>query len=194
LKIFFENDPFLSFFKKGFCVDLLFATTHGYSPQECDSSLKGNMKHKKRNTWESILDTKIKGGILLRMPDFRGRILPVVLVDPDLSTPEHPEYATLGIVNTKLEQFLETVYTSQAVFYSKSRKCRWKKGEKESGNILSVRDILINCYGNSLLYVVKQSHPEVGFCHTGKPTCFYRSVFCGEFEGDGHSTLSVIPM
>lgn len=153
-----------------------------------------NNKKTNQNEWESILDTKIKGGMLLRMPDFRGRILPVVLVDPDLATPEHPEHAILGIVNTKLEQFLETVYTSQVVFYSRSRRCRWKKGEKESGNILFIRNILINCYGNSFLYIVKQSYPEVGFCHNGKPTCFYRSIFCGEFESDGHTTLSIIPV
>ena len=147
-----------------------------------------------KNEREFIIDTKIKGGMLVRTPNFKGGILPIVIVDPSLATPEHPERVVLGIVNTKLDQFKETVETSQAVFYSKSRRCRWKKGEKESGNILLVRDILINCYGNSLLYVVKQSHPEVGFCHHGKPTCFYRSVFCGEFESDGHTTLSVIPM
>ncbi len=142
------------------------------------------------------IHTNVTGAMLYRAPNFaKYPVISISLIDEEQGKRlGHAKDANLAIVHTRKEQFWETIYTHEAVFYSESRQCRWKKGEKESGNILLLLDIFINCYGNSLLYIVKQTRPEVGFCHHGKPTCFYRSVFTGVFEDDGHTTLSVIPI
>ena len=65
-----------------------------------------------------------------------------------------------------------TLETHLAHYWSRSRNKLWKKGE-ESGNIQKVHDVLIDCDGDTLLYVVDQSGPA---CHTGNETCFFREI------------------
>jgi len=65
-----------------------------------------------------------------------------------------------------------TVKTGLAHFYSRSRKELWLKGET-SGNYQKVRKILIDCDGDSLIYVAEPKGPA---CHTGNYSCFYRSL------------------
>lgn len=157
------------------------------------------MKKDKNRMGEWIIQrpihTNVISGLVYREPDFtkHGGILSIVLVDTDQYTPECPWEIVLGIVHTKKAQFWETVYTHEAVFYSESRRCRWKKGEKKSGNILLLREILISCYGDSLMYIVQQTKPEAGFCHTGAPTCF-SPIITGVFERKGNTTLKIIPL
>ncbi len=70
---------------------------------------------------------------------------------------------------------METVRTKEAVYLTTSRgNKRWKKGES-SGDIQKVTDILIDCDGDALVYVVDQV--GAGACHTKAHSCFYRSVF-----------------
>jgi phosphoribosyl-AMP cyclohydrolase len=71
--------------------------------------------------------------------------------------------------------YLETVRTREAVYLTTSRgNKRWKKGET-SGDVQKVHDILIDCDGDAIIYVVDQ-HGS-GACHTKARSCFYRSVF-----------------
>ncbi|MDP8012853.1 MAG: phosphoribosyl-AMP cyclohydrolase, partial [Nanoarchaeota archaeon] len=65
-----------------------------------------------------------------------------------------------------------TIKTGLAHFYSRSRKELWLKGET-SGNYQKVRKILIDCDGDSLIYVAEPKGPA---CHTGNYSCFYRSL------------------
>lgn len=67
--------------------------------------------------------------------------------------------------------YLETIATGEAVYFSTSRKKRWKKGET-SGHVQIVRDVLIDCDGDAIIYVVEQRGP--GACHTNARSCFYR--------------------
>jgi phosphoribosyl-AMP cyclohydrolase len=62
--------------------------------------------------------------------------------------------------------------TGFAHFYSRSRKKLWKKGE-ESGHVQKIREILVDCDEDCLLYLVDQ---EGAACHTGYRTCFYRTL------------------
>mgnify|MGYP001558310959 FL=1 len=144
---------------------------------------------------QRVVNLKVMSGIVYWEPDFskHGGILPVTLVDPDMYSPERPGDIVLGIVYTKKAQFRETLLTDEAVFYSRSRRCRWKKGEKESGNILLVREIYINCYGDSLKYIVRQTKPGAGFCHTGAPTC-YTPIIAAVLERRGNTKLKIIPV
>lgn len=65
-----------------------------------------------------------------------------------------------------------TAQTGEAWFYSRSRNRPWKKGE-ESGNVLSVREIWIDCDRDAVAYLVEPRGPS---CHTGAPSCFYTRV------------------
>lgn len=63
-----------------------------------------------------------------------------------------------------------TLKTRLAHYWSRSRSKLWKKGE-ESGHLQEVREILVDCDADTLVYVVEQTGPA---CHTGRETCFFR--------------------
>ncbi len=80
------------------------------------------------------------------------------------------------------EAFDETLRTGRAVYFSRSRGKLWRKGE-ESGHVQLVREVRINCYGDSLLLLVEQVGGAA--CHTGHRSCFYRRI-----TGQGLETIS----
>ena len=64
-----------------------------------------------------------------------------------------------------------TVKTGRTHFWSRSRKKIWNKGE-ESGHFQDVKEIFVDCDCDTVLITVEQTGVA---CHTGEPTCFYRS-------------------
>jgi phosphoribosyl-AMP cyclohydrolase len=72
----------------------------------------------------------------------------------------------------------ETARTQQAVYFSRSKKRLWRKGE-ESGHIQKVREIRIDCDADAVLLKVEQ----VGgiACHTGHESCFFRKLENGKW-------------
>jgi phosphoribosyl-AMP cyclohydrolase len=62
--------------------------------------------------------------------------------------------------------------TGFAHYFSRSRKKIWKKGE-ESGHFQKIRQILVDCDEDCILYLVEQTGAA---CHTGYQTCFYRTL------------------
>lgn len=68
------------------------------------------------------------------------------------------------------EAVLRTLQSGRACYWSRSRRCLWLKGET-SGHIQELRDIRLDCDGDTLLLLVKQSGMA---CHRGKPSCFFR--------------------
>lgn len=72
----------------------------------------------------------------------------------------------------------ETVRTQEAVYWSRSRKRLWRKGE-ESGYVQKVREVRIDCDADAILLKVEQ----VGgiACHTGRESCFYRKLDNGKW-------------
>lgn len=71
------------------------------------------------------------------------------------------------------ESLLKTLELGEAVYYSRSRQELWHKGAT-SGQIQRVVEILVDCDQDAL--VVRVDQQGGGACHTGEPTCFYRSV------------------
>ena len=67
------------------------------------------------------------------------------------------------------EAFRETCETGYMHYYSRSRKCQWKKGET-SGHVQKVVSASIDCDRDTLLYKIEQTGAA---CHTGNRSCFY---------------------
>ena len=72
-----------------------------------------------------------------------------------------------------------TAETGFAHYFSRSRRTLWRKGET-SGHTQRVREIRLDCDGDTVLYRVEQSGPA---CHTGARTCFSSSVTAGNGRG-----------
>ena len=66
-----------------------------------------------------------------------------------------------------------TASSGKLTLWSRSRKEIWEKG-LTSGNVMKVIELRIDCDGDTLLAIVEPSGPA---CHTGKRTCFYRSLW-----------------
>ncbi len=66
-----------------------------------------------------------------------------------------------------------TVVSGEAVYWSRSRKKLWHKGE-ESGHTQKVHEIRLDCDGDVILLKVEQ----VGgiSCHTGRHDCFFQKL------------------
>lgn len=62
--------------------------------------------------------------------------------------------------------------SGRATFFSRSRQRLWEKGET-SGTTMHVRELRIDCDGDSVLLLVHADGPA---CHTGERTCFFTSV------------------
>ena len=72
----------------------------------------------------------------------------------------------LGYMNE--EAFNKTKDTKLVTFFSRTKNRLWTKGE-ESGNVLNLVDIKLDCDNDTLLIQVKPKGPT---CHTGSDTCW----------------------
>ncbi|MGM0631705.1 MAG: phosphoribosyl-AMP cyclohydrolase [Pseudomonadota bacterium] len=71
------------------------------------------------------------------------------------------------------------VQEQRAVYWSRSRRRLWRKGE-ESGHVQKLLDVYLDCDGDTVIYLVEQ----VGgiACHTGRESCFYRQLVDGQWK------------
>jgi len=67
---------------------------------------------------------------------------------------------------------------NEAVYWSRSRKKLWRKGE-ESGHVQKIKDIYLDCDGDAILLLVEQQGGIA--CHTGHASCFYSRLEKGEW-------------
>jgi phosphoribosyl-AMP cyclohydrolase len=76
------------------------------------------------------------------------------------------------------EALAQTVATGRAVYWSRSRKKLWHKGE-ESGNVQKVLEVRLDCDEDVVLLRVEQ----VGgiACHTGRHNCFFQKLENGQW-------------
>ncbi|WP_370619278.1 phosphoribosyl-AMP cyclohydrolase [Mumia sp. Pv 4-285] len=70
------------------------------------------------------------------------------------------------------EALRRTLTTGRSTFWSRSRHEYWVKG-MTSGNVQHVREVRLDCDGDTLLVKVSQTGPA---CHTGARTCFDADV------------------
>ncbi len=70
------------------------------------------------------------------------------------------------------EAVRRTRQSGEAYFWSRSRGELWHKGET-SGNTLYVREMRVDCDGDTLLLQVDADGPA---CHTGARSCFFQAL------------------
>ena len=71
-----------------------------------------------------------------------------------------------------------TLQKGEAVYWSRSRKKLWHKGE-ESGHFQKVKEIRLDCDGDVILLKVEQLGGIA--CHTGRESCFYSRLENGQW-------------
>lgn len=89
-------------------------------------------------------------------------LIPVIVQDVNTK-----EVLTLAFANK--ESLELTQKTRNSWFWSRSKKKLWMKGE-ESGNTQKVKEILVDCDSDAVIYLVVPAGPA---CHTGKRACFH---------------------
>jgi phosphoribosyl-AMP cyclohydrolase len=81
------------------------------------------------------------------------------------------EVLMLGFMNE--QAYRETRASGQVTFFSRTRNKLWRKGE-QSGHVLRVKEIRVDCDGDTVLIRVDALGP--GVCHEGYRSCFFRSL------------------
>lgn len=78
------------------------------------------------------------------------------------------------------ESLALTAQEGRAIYWSRSRKALWRKGE-ESGHVQKLKELRIDCDADTVLMKVEQ----VGgiACHTGRRNCFFQKL-----DGSGWQT------
>ncbi len=84
------------------------------------------------------------------------------------------EVLTLAYMNA--ETLALTIAEGRTVFYSRSRREIWRKGET-SGNVQRVVSITADCDRDALVVEVVKDGPA---CHTGAESCFFDPVYVSE--------------
>lgn len=109
----------------------------------------------------------------LRQITARGEdVLPVVVQDT-----ASLEVLLLAYVNA--EALRLSIIEKRAIFWSTSRQELWRKGET-SGDMLTLKEVRVNCEQNSLVFLVEKT--QKGVCHTHdrdgstRRSCYYRRM------------------
>jgi phosphoribosyl-AMP cyclohydrolase len=96
--------------------------------------------------------------------DDRG-LIPTIVQDA-----ENGDVLMLAWMNREAVE--ATQREGRTVFWSRSRKELWRKGET-SGHVQHIEEIRVDCDADVLLVRV---HQEGAACHTGERTCFFRGL------------------
>jgi len=108
--------------------------------------------------------------------DKAGGLVPVITQDVKTG-------AVLMLAYMNREALETTLREGRACYWSRSRQELWRKGQT-SGNIQLVKEIRVDCDGDTILLLVEQTGK--GACHTGRWSCFFRRVTVeGEIQDIG---------
>jgi phosphoribosyl-AMP cyclohydrolase len=83
----------------------------------------------------------------------------------------------------------KTVELGEAVYWSRSRKKLWHKGE-ESGHVQKVHEIRLDCDEDVVLLKVEQANRIA--CHTGRHSCFFKIFVANGQEGGQWVTVDPV--
>jgi phosphoribosyl-AMP cyclohydrolase len=83
----------------------------------------------------------------------------------------------LMVAHMNAEALAKTIASGEAWYFSRSRQALWKKGET-SGHAQRVVELRVDCDQDAVWLRVEQQ--GAGACHTGRRSCFYRTVPLGQ--------------
>jgi len=83
----------------------------------------------------------------------------------------------LMVAHMNAEALRKTIESGDAWYFSRSRMQLWRKGES-SGHGQRVVELRVDCDQDALWLKVEQEGP--GACHTGRRSCFYRTLPLGK--------------
>ena len=109
---------------------------------------------------------EVELGTLLQPKFGPDGMIPCITVD-------HATNEVLMFAHMNAESLARTIETGKATYWSRSRGKLWVKGE-ESGNLLKVVDLFVDCDQDVILLKVRNA--GLGACHNGYPSCFYRKL------------------
>jgi len=89
---------------------------------------------------------------------------------------DHRSGEVLMMAWMNAEALEETLATGRVVYFSRSRKALWRKGET-SGQMQHWTDLRLDCDGDTVLALVEQKGVA---CHTGRRSCFFQALRDGE--------------
>jgi len=118
-----------------------------------------------------------KSEILSQIKFNKEGLIPVIIQD-------EMTRQVLMLAYMNKESLEKTLEEGRTCFYSRSRRELWFKGST-SGNIQSVKKIVLDCDNDALLVLVKQKGVA---CHTGSYSCFFK-----EIKGDKIEEINVEP-
>lgn len=72
-----------------------------------------------------------------------------------------------------------TAREGRAIYWSRSRRKLWRKGE-ESGHVQKLHELRLDCDGDVIIMQVEQLGGIA--CHTGRESCFYRRLVDGQWQ------------
>ena len=124
-------------------------------------------------------------------PDAAARLIAEIRFDANGLVPciaqQHDTGEVLMMAWMNREALAETVRRGEAVYWSRSRRRLWHKGE-ESGHLQKVHQIRMDCDNDVLLLEVTQLGHEPGIaCHTGRHSCFFQPL-----EGDAWQAVEPV--
>ncbi len=82
--------------------------------------------------------------------------------------------AVLMLAHMNAQALQETLETGIVHYWSRSRQALWRKGDT-SGQTQKLVELKVDCDQDALLARVEVGG-DGGACHTGRRSCFYRSV------------------
>lgn len=86
--------------------------------------------------------------------------------------------AVLTLAWMNREALQRSVDGGEAVYWSRSRKRLWHKGE-ESGHVQKILEVRLDCDADAILLRVEQAGGIA--CHTGRMRCFFRKLENGKW-------------
>ncbi len=84
---------------------------------------------------------------------------------------DHKTGKVLMVAWMNREALQLTVQEQRAIYWSRSRKKLWRKGE-ESGHVQTLHELRLDCDADVITMTVEQLGGIA--CHTGRESCFYR--------------------
>lgn len=92
---------------------------------------------------------------------------------------DHLSGRVLMVAWMNRESLALTVAEQRGIYWSRSRRRLWRKGE-ESGHVQLLKELRLDCDGDVIVLQVEQLGGIA--CHTGRESCFYRRFEHGDWQ------------